>query len=149
MKIKGNKQLNIIFRIMSIFSVVTLVIGIGLGYYIKELQDDINKSTEVKSEEKAISVEEQTQEYLNKVFQPRLTIVKTTSPMNLYYTIQNRSASSVYIEKAEINAYSNEDIVYTTTLNVYKLYQSGEADRYDFQIPNQSYNITKIAIKLI
>lgn len=149
MKIKGNKQLNIIFKIMSIFSVVTLVIGIGLGYYIKEFQDDLNESTEIQSEEKAISVEEQTNEYLNKAFQPRLTIVSTKSPMNLYYTIQNRNASSVYIEKAEVNAFSNEDIVYTTTLNVYKLYQPGEADRFDFQIPNQSYNITKITIKLI
>ena len=148
MKVNGNKQLNTIFKIMSIFAVITLVIGFGLGYKLRDLQNDLNKDTEIKSEEKNISVLETSEEYLNKVFQPKLTIVNTNSPMKLFYTIQNRSASSVYIEKAEVKAYSNDEIIYTTTLNIFKIYQPGEADKFDFQVPNKAYNITQVSITL-
>lgn len=147
MKIKGNKELDIIFKIMGIFSVVTLTIGLGIGYYIRDLQVDLATPTYT-SEEKAISTTA-TDEYLNKVFQPKLTIVNTSAPAQLYYTIQNTSASSIYIEKAVINVYDNEEnVIYTTTLNVYKTYLPSQKDKLEFQIPQDATNAAKVEIDL-
>ena len=147
MKTKGNKELNIIFKIMGLFSVVTLTIGLGIGYYVRDLQQDLKTST-ISSTEKAISTTAN-DEFLNKVFKPRLTIVNTSAPAQLYYRIINTSASSVYVEKANINIYDNEDnIIYTTTLNIYKTYIPGKTDQLEFQIPQDASNIKKVEIDL-
>ncbi len=147
MKIKGNKELNIIFKIMGIFSVVTLTIGLGIGYYVRDLQVDLANSNN-QPQEKAISTIA-TDEFLNKAFHPRLTIVNISAPAQLYYTIQNSTASSIYVEKADINIYdSANNIIYTTTLNIYKTYLPGQSDRLDFQIPQDASNATKVEINL-
>lgn len=147
MKIKGNKELDIIFKIMSLFSVVTLTIGLGIGYYVRDLQVDLAEYDH-RSEEKAISTIA-TDEFLNKTLQPRLTIVDISAPAQLYYTIQNSSASSIYVEKADINIYDqSNNIIYTTTLNIYKTYLPSQSDRLDFQIPQDASNATKVEINL-
>lgn len=148
MKVKGNKELNTVFKIMGIFSVVTLTVGLGIGYYVRDLQVDLS-NTQPATEEKAISTTVANDEYLNKVFHPRLTIVNTSAPAQLFYTIQNSGTSSVYIEKADINVYdSNENIIYTTTLNVYKTYLPGQRDKLDFQLPQDATSIAKVEIDL-
>ncbi len=147
MKVKGNKELNTIFKIMGIFSVVTLTVGLGIGYYVRDLQVDL-ANTQPVAEEKAISTVAN-DEYLNKVFHPRLTIVNTSAPAQLFYTIQNSGTSSVYIEKADINVYdSSENIIYTTTLNVFKTYLPGQSDKLDFQLPQDATSIAKVEIDL-
>ena len=133
---------------MGIFSVITLTIGLGIGYYIRDLQVDLSTSS-ISSEEKAISTIVATDEYLNKVFQPRLTIVNTSAPAQLYYTIQNTSASSIYVERADVNVYDNTDnVIYTASLNVYKTYIPGQKDKLDFQIPQDASNVAKVEIDL-
>ncbi len=147
MKIKGNKELNIIFRIMSLFSVVTLTIGLGIGYYVRDFQVELAES-DYTSQEKAISTVA-TDEFLNKALHPRLTIVNISAPAQLYYTIQNSTQSSIYVERADINVYDRANtIIYTTTLNVYKTYLPGQADKLDFQIPQDASNATKVEINL-
>lgn len=147
MKVKGNKELNTVFKIMGIFSVVTLTVGLGIGYYVRDLQVDL-ANTQPVAEEKAISTVAN-DEYLNKVFHPRLTIVNTSAPAQLFYTIQNSGTSSVYIEKADINVYdSSENIIYTTTLNVFKTYLPGQSDKLDFQLPQDATSIAKVEIDL-
>lgn len=148
MKIKGNKELNIIFKIMSLFSVVTLTIGLGIGYYVRDLQVELAEY-DYSSQEKAISTVVATDEFLNKVLHPRLTIVNISAPAQLYYTIQNSTQSSIYVERADINVYDKTNsIIYTTTLNVYKTYLPGQADKLDFQIPQDASNATKVEINL-
>ena len=147
MKIKGNKELNIIFKIMSLFSVVTLTIGLGIGYYVRDLQVELVES-DYSSQEKAISTVA-TDEFLNKALHPRLTIVNISAPAQLYYTIQNSTQSSIYVERADINVYDRTNsIIYTTTLNVYKTYLPGQVDKLDFQIPQDASNATKVGINL-
>ena len=152
MKVKGNKELNVIFKIMGIFSVVTLTIGLGLGYNIRDFLVDMDSNNnKVVSQEKAIkTTTDDNKEYLNKVFQPRLTISNSKFPTTGYYTIQNTTSTSVYLEKATINVYGEEDeIIYTTTLNIYKLYDPGSIDYIKFQIPQDAINITRIKIELV
>ena len=133
---------------MGIFSVVTLTIGLGIGYYVRDLQADINANTVTESQEKAISTVA-TDEYLNKAFQPKLTIVDASAPAQLYYTIQNTTASSIYVERADVNIYDKDgNELYTTTLNVYKTYMPGEKDNLDFQVPQDAVNIAKVEINL-
>ena len=150
MKVKGNKELNVIFKIMGMFSVVTLTIGLGLGYNIRDFLVDMDKNNKITSTEKAIKISnDDNQEYLNKVFQPRLTISNSKFPTAGYYTIQNTTSTSVYLEKASINVYGVDDeIIYTTTLNLYKLYDPGSIDYIKFQIPQDAKDITRIKIEL-
>ena len=150
MKVKGNKELNVIFKIMGVFSVVTLTIGLGLGYNIRDFLVDMDKNNKITSTEKAIKISnDDNQEYLNKVFQPRLTISNSKFPTAGYYTIQNTTSTSVYLEKASINVYGVDDeIIYTTTLNLYKLYDPGSIDYIKFQIKKKKKDITRIKIEL-
>lgn len=151
MKVKGNKEINTIFKIMGVFSVVTLTIGLGLGYNLRDFLVDLNNNTTITSQEKAIKVStDDNLVYLNKVFQPRLTIANSKFPTAGYYTIKNTTSTSVYLEKAIINVYGSDDeIIYTTTQNIYKLYDPGSIDYIKFQIPQNAIDITRIKIELI
>ena len=150
MKVNGNQKLNTIFKIMGLFSVVTLTIGLGIGYYVRDFLVEMDTDKKIVSTEKAIKATTDNKEYLNKVFEPRLIIANSKFPTAGYYKIQNMTSTSVYLEKAVINVYgSDEELIYTTTLNLYKLYEPGIIDYLKFQIPQNAIDITRIKLELI
>ena len=145
MKTKNNKELNKVFLIMSVFAIAALVAGIEMGYNIRESLYNQNQTETVVDTTKAIIAEDNT---IYEAMSPKLTIVKTLDPASMYYDITNVSQAEVYIEKAIVNIYNSDDIkIYSTDINIYKTYLPGEADRLEFQVPQDPNSIAQVEIE--
>ena len=144
MKTKNNKELNKVFMIMGIFSIVALFGGIELGF---ELRDSAYKP-EVKEESAEKNIEsDDTFNYLDTVINSNLQINSTENPVSMTYNITNIGSSTVYVEKANIKIYNvNDAVIYETTIYVHKMYEPGATDQLTFQVPQDGNRIARVEV---
>lgn len=144
MKTKNNKELNKVFMIMGIFSIVALFGGIELGY---ELRDSAYKTVEREpSAEKNIEGESSFS-FLDTVITSNLQINQSENPVSMTYNIQNIGQATVYVERANIKVFNvNDAVIYETTIYLHKTYEPGETDQITFQVPQDGNRITRVEV---
>ena len=144
MKTKNNKELNKVFMIMGIFSIVALFGGIELGF---ELRDSAYKPEvkEVSGEKNIESFEDDN--YLDTVISSNLEINQSINPVSMTYNIQNISQTTIYVEKANIKVYNvNEAVIYENIIYVHKMYEPGATDQLTFQVPQDGNRIARVEV---
>lgn len=145
MKTKNNKDLNKIFLIMSIFAIATLTAGVEIGFNLRE---SLIKPTTVETAvdtTKAIVAEDNT---IYETLSPKLTITQTIDPVTMYYDLSNTSSAEVYVEKANVTIYDQDDrTIYSTSINMYKTFLPGESDRIEFQVPQDPNFIARVEVE--
>ena len=144
MKIRNNKELNKVFMIMGIFSIVALFGGIELGY---ELRDSAYKP-EIKEESGEKNIEsDETFNYLNTVISSNLQVNQSINPVSMTYNIQNIGQSTVYVERANIKVYNvNDAVIYETTVYLRRSYEPDATDQITFQVPQDGNRIARVEV---
>jgi len=144
MKTRNNKELNKVFMIMGIFSIVALFGGIELGF---ELRDSAYKPG-IKEESAEKNIESDGSfNYLNTVITSNLQINQSVNPVSMTYNITNIGQSTVYVEKANIRVYNvNDAVIYKTTISLNKSYEPGATDQITFQVPQDGNRITRVEV---
>ena len=144
MKIKNNKELNKVFMIMGIFSIVALFGGIELGF---ELRDSAYKPLERESSSEKYIESDSTFNFLDTVINSNLQINSTENPVSMTYNITNIGSSTVYVERANINVLDvNESVIYKTTIYIHKTYEPGATDQIIFQVPQDGNRIARVEV---
>ncbi len=144
MKIKNNKELNKVFMIMGIFSIVALFGGIELGF---ELRDSVYKPVERESSSEKYIESDSTFNFLDTVINSNLQINSTENPVSMTYNITNISSSTVYVERANINVLDvNDAVIYKTTIYIHKTYEPGATDQITFQVPQDGNRIARVEV---
>lgn len=143
MKTKNNKELNKVFMIMGIFSIVALFGGIELGF---ELRDSAYKTVKEESAEKYIEPDSSFN-YLDTVINSNLVINQSVNPVSMTYHITNVGQSTIYVERANIKVYNvNEAVMYETSIYINKTYEPGATDDITFQVPQDGNRIAKVEV---
>ena len=144
MKTRNNKELNKVFMIMGIFSIVALFGGIELGY---ELRDSIYRP-EIKEESGEKNIEsDETFNYLNTVISSNLQVNQSINPVSMTYNIQNIGQSTVYVERANIKVYNvNDAVIYETTVYLRRSYEPDATDQITFQVPQDGNRIARVEV---
>ena len=144
MKIKNNKELNKVFMIMGIFSIVALFGGIELGF---ELRDSAYKPVERESSSEKYIENDSTFNFLDTVINSNLQINSTENPVSMTYNITNIGSSTVYVERANINVLDvNESVIYKTTIYIHKTYEPGATDQIILQVPQDGNRIARVEV---
>ena len=144
MKIRNNKELNKVFMIMGIFSVVALFGGIELGF---ELRDNAYRSVERNSTSEKNIESNNSYSYLNSAICSNLQINSNENPVSMTYNITNIDSSTVYVEKANIKVLNvNDAVIYETTIYLHKTYEPGATDQITFQVPQEGNMIARVEV---